>query len=121
MKKTSIGLAMTLVVSMMWACDTTDSQEEAALQGQWDCVHVVRGAEESDGEGIQFTFEGEAYTYQSGGYTEEGNFWVENGKLFTEGPQVMKKQVTLERLTSDSLVLGMNDRGTTMTMTFLKE
>jgi len=91
------------------------------LQGSWQCVHVERGDETSDGEGIAFQFEGDHYTYQSGSYAEEGEFWVENENLFTEGPQVMKKQVTLEKLTEDSLVLGMNDRGLTMTMTFLKQ
>ena len=102
------------------SCDQTDDKQEALLQGEWNCVEVIRGGETNDGDGIQFSFAEEAYRYQSGSYTEEGNFWVENDKLFTEGPEVMKKQVQIEKLSSDTLILGMNDRGTTMQMTFIK-
>lgn len=118
--KKYLGLFVLPFAISLISCDPTDDKQEALLQGEWNCVEVIRGNESGDGSGIRFNFTEDDYTYQSGSYMEEGQFWVENDKLFTEGPEVMKKQVDIEKLSEDSLVLGMNDRGTTMTMTFIK-
>lgn len=98
----------------------TDSDKEAQLQGTWNASYIERGGEEVTGQTVAFTFEGSDYIYTAGGYKEEGQFWVEGDKLYTEGAKVLKKSVEIEKLTADSLVLGMNDKGVPMRMVFVK-
>lgn len=105
----------------LFACTGNDNEQEAKLQGRWDCVYVEQVGEEIDPSGIRFEFQRTKYRYYTGGKLwEEGNFWVAGNKLITEGPEVMKKSVEIAQLANDSLVLGMNDRGRTMTMIFEK-
>lgn len=105
------------ILLLLFACGT-DSEKEEQLQGNWSATYIEKGGEEVSGQSVAFTFEGTAYTYTAGSHQEEGEFWVEGSKLYTEGPQVMKKSVEIQKLTADSLVLGMNDKGVPMKMIF---
>ena len=122
--KNIILTSLTLVTIFLSSCEQKYKPEQ--LKGAWQAVYVKHGDEVVSpailkGMGFEFNID-KTYNYAaSANDVEQGNYWIEGDLLFTEGENVMKKAVKIETLTADSLVLGMNDKGASMTMIFIKE
>ncbi len=113
-----------LLVLGLTSCEEKYKVEQ--LHGEWQCTYVRQGQTEmTDGivKYMSFTFNTDkTYTYSAGPTdVEKGSYWIERELLFTEGDQVLKKAVKIDVLTTDSLVLDMNDKGTDMRMIFVKK
>jgi hypothetical protein len=118
MRNTMLWISTGLTFLLMAAC-TGNSERTKQLEGQWTSYMIARGGEAVNQEAV-FNFKAGQYTYDIGSHHEEGDYWVEGDKLYTEGPKMMKKKVQIEKLTADTLVLNMNDKGVPMKMGFAR-
>ena len=117
---------LVILFSVLSLSSCTNKYQAEQLHGTWQCIYVMQGnTEMTDGivKYMNFKFNtDDTYTYNAGPTdVENGNYWIERELLLTEGTNVLKKAVKISKLTTDSLVLDMNDKGTKMQMIFLKQ
>ena len=114
----------TIVVAILWvACSSTNSIDEQLLIGQWKGASWdIEGTEKGrNASVVSFEFlTNQTYKAIYGEQTENGVYRVQYGKLYTTENGKAEKNVGIDLLTKDSLVLNMNRVGTIETLTLIK-
>ncbi len=122
MKSAFIVLSFILLTGFVVSCNLT--VDETLVYGDWKGVEwLIEGQEGNyDASSTYFSFDTTGrYTYNYGDMGEQGNFTVVNNELFTTPDGGMKMMVRIQKLTPDTMVLGMNRGGTSETLTLAKQ
>jgi hypothetical protein len=121
MRKLTFILAVTLGVTV--GCK---SEFERNIEGNWFADALTEGGApiEVDGDIVQFEFKSNLeYAFNGTLNTREaGKFRIRNNYLYTKDDlkNAPEKAVRIDRLTVDSLVLAMNDKGKERVLTLLR-
>ena len=118
-----IQSAFILVFLFLFSCSTEPIYLEKDLMGTWNCYQWDDNGEMNDismGK-VNFTFEQGSYLYIGGQHKEKGTWKIQGRNLVTQVQGLLQKEVEIDRLGQDSLVLNMVDNGIPMTMYLSKE
>jgi hypothetical protein len=121
MRKLTFILAVTLCATV--GCK---SEFERNIEGNWFADALTEGGApiEVDGDIVQFEFKSNLeYAFNGTLNTREaGKFRIRNNYLYTKDDlkNAPEKAVRIDRLTVDSLVLAMNDKGKERVLTLLR-
>ncbi len=121
--KSIYTLAAAALLLFTTSCETAPKFDRALLEGGWNCVASnTGGVDDLNPQTIKFNFNLDStYSYTGGAYTESGKWRLEGDKLVTIADGDLEKKVQIDKLTADSLVLKMNDRGTDVTLILLQQ
>lgn len=121
--KSIYTLALGALLLFATSCETKPKYERTLFEGPWNCVAVYTdGAEDLNPQTIIFDFKLDStYNYTGGSYTETGKWWLEGDKLVTVADGDLEKKVQVDKITADTLVLKMNDRGADVTLILLPQ
>lgn len=121
--KSIYTLAASALLLFATSCETAPKYDRALLEGAWNCVALfTNGVENVNPQTIIFDFNLDStYNYTGGSYTETGTWYLEGNKLVTIAEGDLEKKVQLEKLTADTMIMKMNDRGTDMTLILLPQ
>ena len=103
----------TLIFGAM-ACKQAPKFDPALLVGEWKGAEwVIKGKPSGrDAREVRFNFEQSLnYTASYGEQKETGTYRIDGKKLYTTAEDKIEKVVSIENISSDSLVLGMNRVG----------
>ncbi len=121
MRKLTFILAITMCATV--GCK---SELERNIEGNWfaDALTEAGAPIEVDGDVVQFEFKSNnEYAFHGTlNAHEAGKFRIRNNYLYTKDDlkNVPEKAVRIDRLTVDSLVLAMNDKGKERILTLLR-
>lgn len=114
--------AIVIALTMTIGCAEEPVTTNAELQGSWTGVEIKRNDLVQPYIDFSFNFALDStYTYKGGNHTEKGTYLISGNKLITQAEGDLEKQVEIEKVTSDTLLLNMNDAGTAMKMLLVKE
>lgn len=117
--RTMLALSVTLFFS---SC--IDSVNNKLIIGRWKAVSWlesgVPNAAKSENTSFEFD-EKEKYTFTHNETIKKGTYKVENNLLFTTEEGMQEISVNITKLTTDSLVFGMNNGGTPEELILVKE
>lgn len=106
-----------LILSIPFLIFTCKKIDETLLHGKWKVASMIEKGKPTDKGAEQATFNflpNGTYTYEISYYKEAGNYDTKDGKLYTTdtlNSDRIKKVVRVVNITSDSLVLEMNNAG----------
>ena len=109
-----------LICSLLSSCKQNPAYQ--LIAGHWKAADwIIEGASTS-AENVQFEFRSDK-TYHAvlGQSEEEGTFRIESEYLFTKTGDQLEIMVNIEKLTADSMVLGMNRSGQRETLILVRE
>lgn len=121
--KSIYAIAITAFMLFATSCETKPAFEPALFEGAWKCSVLYNdGVENLNPQTIIFDFKLDStYSYVGGSYTETGKWWLEGDKLVTAAEGDLEKKVQIEKITADTLIMNMNDRGTDMKLILLPQ
>lgn len=121
--KSIYTLAIAALLLFVTSCETAPKYERALFEGAWKCVTLFSdGVENVNPQTIIFDFNLDStYNYTGGSYTETGKWYLEGDKLVTVAEGDLEKKVQIEKITADTMIMKMNDRGTDMTLILLPQ
>lgn len=102
----------------------TDNPNAYLIQGRWKGSSWLNNGstKQVQMEAVLFEFDSTgqyAFTYKNN--TQKGTYKVENDLLFTKAEGQQEMMVKIERLTLDSMILGMNNGGTAETLILIRD
>ena len=106
-----------LFLSIPFLIFTCKKIDETLLHGKWKVASMIEKGKIADKGAEQAAFNflpNGTYTYEISYYKEAGNYETKDGKLYTTdtlNSDRIKKVVRVVNITSDSLVLEMNNAG----------
>jgi len=106
-----------LFLSIPFLFFTCKKIDETLLHGKWKVASMIEKGEITDKGADQAVFNfmpNNSYTYTISYYKEAGNFHTKDGKLYTTdtlNSDRIEKVVRVLNITSDSLILEMNNAG----------
>ncbi len=106
-----------LLLSLPFLLFTCKKIDETLLHGKWKVASMLEKGKPVDKGAEKATFNflpNGTYTYNISYYNEAGNFHTKDGKLYTTdtlNSDRIEKVVRVVNLTSDSLILEMNNAG----------
>ncbi|MFK7772453.1 MAG: lipocalin family protein [Saprospiraceae bacterium] len=110
-------LKILLFLSILFLIFTCKKIDETLLHGKWKVASMIEKGKPADKGAEQASFNffpNGTYTYEISYYKEAGNYDTKDGKLYTTdtlNSDRIKKVVRVVNITSDSLVLEMNNSG----------
>ena len=115
-----------ILVAALFATTSCKSEFERNIEGNWFADALTEGGApiEVNGDIVQFEFKSN-HEYAFNGTLnahEAGKFRIQNNYLYTKDDlkKTPEKAVRIDRLTVDSLVLAMNDKGKERVLTLLR-
>lgn len=106
-----------LILSIPFLIFTCKKIDETLLHGEWKVSSMIEKGKPTDKGAEQATFNfhpNGTYNYEISYYKEAGHYDTKDGKLYTTdtlNSDRIKKVVRVLNITSDSLVLEMNNAG----------
>lgn len=116
------NLAFLFLAGLLFACAGEPIFNEDQLVGNWE---VVSWTDETNNQiyeaDVTFSFDEDGrYVATNGGTEEKGKYWIAADNLHTVEDGKAEKKVKIEKLSTDSLVFGMNRVGAIEKMVLVK-
>ncbi|MFT6320125.1 MAG: hypothetical protein ACJAT4_001047 [Granulosicoccus sp.] len=117
MKLKNMKFKILLILSIPFLIFTCKKIDETLLHGEWKVSSMIEKGKPTDKGAEQATFNfhpNGTYNYEISYYKEAGHYDTKDGKLYTTdtlNSDRIKKVVRVLNITSDSLVLEMNNAG----------
>jgi len=116
-------ILISAIVSLLVSC-TTEQEKYAAISGEWNAAAwLVRGQpSDKNLSNVYFRFnQNKTYQSQLGAQKESGTFRIKGDYLYTQAPDRLEIMVKISKLTSDTLVLDMNNAGQEETLILVRK
>lgn len=115
-----------ILAILLYTISSCTAEYERTIEGNWFADALTEGGKplEVDGDAVQFEFKSNHEYVFNGTLNahEVGTFRIRQNYLFTKDglKNTPEKAVRIDRLTVDSLILTMNDRGKERILTLLR-
>lgn len=118
-----LQFSLLFLLTLVFACTQESVYNEEDLIGTWNCYQWDDNGEMVDISpgNVYFNFEEDQYLYKGGQHKEKGTWKIQGVNLVTQVEGLLQKEVEIDRLANDTLILNMVDNGIPMTMYLEKE